>query len=68
MEQLASQTTSAHCHGPDVDSPFVSIIMPIRNEADFIERALRSILNTSYPAERMEIPCGINTRSCSMAG
>ena len=55
MEQLASQTTSAHCHGPDVDSPFVSIIMPIRNEADFIERAIRSILNTSYPAEKMEV-------------
>ena len=36
-------------------SPYVSIIMPIRNEADFIERALRSILDNDYPAEKMEI-------------
>ncbi|MBN2592783.1 MAG: glycosyltransferase family 2 protein [Sedimentisphaerales bacterium] len=37
------------------DSPFVNIIMPIRNEADFIERAIRSILDNDYPADRMEI-------------
>ena len=36
-------------------APFVSIIMPIRNEADFIERAIRSILDNDYPAEKMEI-------------
>ncbi len=29
--------------------------MPIRNEADFIERAIKSILNNDYPAEKMEI-------------
>jgi succinoglycan biosynthesis protein ExoA len=37
------------------DSPFVTIIMPIRNEADFIERAIRSVLGNDYPAEKMEI-------------
>jgi len=37
------------------DSPFVTVIMPIRNEADFIERAIRSILDNDYPADRMEI-------------
>ena len=37
------------------DLPFVTIIMPIRNEADFIERAIRSILDNDYPAEKMEI-------------
>ena len=37
------------------DSPFVTIIMPIRNEADFIERAIRSVLDNDYPADRMEI-------------
>ena len=35
--------------------PFVTVIMPIRNEADFIERAIRSILDNDYPAEKMEI-------------
>ncbi len=37
------------------DLPFITVIMPIRNEADFIERAIRSILDNDYPAERMEI-------------
>ena len=37
------------------DLPFVTIIMPIRNEADFIERAIRSVLDNDYPAGRMEI-------------
>jgi len=37
------------------DSPFVTIIMPIRNEADFIERALRSVLDNDYPEDKMEI-------------
>jgi len=35
--------------------PFVTIIMPIRNEADFIERALRNVLDNDYPAEKMEV-------------
>ncbi len=35
--------------------PFVSVLMPIRNEADFIERALNSVLNNDYPADRMEV-------------
>ncbi len=35
--------------------PFISIIMPIRNEADFIERAIKSVLNQDWPAEKMEV-------------
>ncbi len=35
--------------------PFVSIVMPIRNEADFIERSIKSILNQDWPSEQMEI-------------
>jgi len=35
--------------------PFVSVIMPIRNEASFIERAIKSILDNDYPAEKVEI-------------
>ncbi|MHC4326206.1 MAG: glycosyltransferase family 2 protein [Planctomycetota bacterium] len=37
------------------DSPFITIIMPIRNEGDFIERAIRSVLDNEYPTERMEV-------------
>ena len=39
----------------DESFPFVSIIMPIRNESIFIERAIKSILNQGWPAEKMEI-------------
>ncbi len=35
--------------------PLVSVIMPIRNEADFIERALISILNSNYPKDLLEV-------------
>lgn len=35
--------------------PFVTIIMPIRNEADFIERSLGAILTQDYPHSRMEV-------------
>ena len=35
--------------------PFVSIIMPIRNEEEFISKSLISILNQNYPSNLMEI-------------
>lgn len=36
-------------------SPFVTIIMPIRNEAAFIERSLGAVLEQDYPADLLEI-------------
>jgi glycosyltransferase involved in cell wall biosynthesis len=35
--------------------PFVSVILPIRNESDFIERSLGAVLNQSYPADQFEV-------------
>jgi succinoglycan biosynthesis protein ExoA len=35
--------------------PFVSIVMPVRNERDFIARAVGCVLEQDYPPERMEI-------------
>ena len=35
--------------------PFVSVIMPIRNEAAFIVGCLTSVLEQDYPSDRMEI-------------
>jgi len=35
--------------------PFVSVIMPIRNEADFIARSLGAVLAQDYPADRLEV-------------
>lgn len=35
--------------------PFVSLVMPIRNEAAFIERSLRAMLAQDYPPDRLEV-------------
>lgn len=35
--------------------PFVSVVMPVRNEAGFITRSLGCVLAQDYPAERFEI-------------
>jgi cellulose synthase/poly-beta-1,6-N-acetylglucosamine synthase-like glycosyltransferase len=35
--------------------PFVSVILAIRNEANFIERTLSAILEQDFPSERMEV-------------
>jgi succinoglycan biosynthesis protein ExoA len=37
------------------DYPFVSVIMPIRNEARYIGWSLRAVLAQDYPADRMEL-------------
>jgi glycosyltransferase involved in cell wall biosynthesis len=36
-------------------TPFVSIIVPIYNEADSIEQCLNSIIENSYPVDRIEV-------------
>jgi glycosyltransferase involved in cell wall biosynthesis len=35
--------------------PFVTVIMPVRNEAGFIAQSLGAVLAQDYPAERVEI-------------
>jgi glycosyltransferase involved in cell wall biosynthesis len=35
--------------------PFVSVIVPCRNEASFLARSLDSILDNDYPRDRMEV-------------
>ena len=35
--------------------PPVSVVMPVRNEAEYIERSLGSVLSQQYPVSRMEI-------------
>ncbi|MCI0551032.1 MAG: glycosyltransferase family 2 protein [Anaerolineae bacterium] len=37
------------------DWPFVTVIMPIRNEAAFVNRSLSAVLAQNYPQDRMEI-------------
>jgi succinoglycan biosynthesis protein ExoA len=35
--------------------PVVSIIMPVRNEAAYLERSLGAVLRQDYPADRLEV-------------
>lgn len=35
--------------------PFVSVVMPVRNEGTFIRRSLGAVLAQDYPADRMEV-------------
>lgn len=35
--------------------PFVSVLMPIRNEGDYIERSLQAVVAQDYPSERLEV-------------
>lgn len=37
------------------ESEFISVVIPCRNEADFIGQALDSILESNYPKERFEV-------------
>jgi succinoglycan biosynthesis protein ExoA len=36
-------------------TPFVSVLMPVRNEASFIERSVGAVLAQDYPRDRIEI-------------
>ena len=37
------------------DLPFVSVVVPMRNEQRFIERCLRSLMAQNYPQDRFEV-------------
>ena len=38
-----------------IKQPFVSVVMPVRNEADFIERSLNAVFAQTYPHDLLEI-------------
>ena len=42
-------------NGRTAEQPFVSVIMPIRNESDFIEQSLGAVLAQDYPHDRIEV-------------
>ena len=49
-----SSTTANDFRLPD-EMPFVSVVLPIRNEATFIRENLERLLKQDYPADRFEI-------------
>jgi GT2 family glycosyltransferase len=36
-------------------APFISVVMPVRNEAKFIQGSLESVLRQEYPQDRVEV-------------
>jgi glycosyltransferase involved in cell wall biosynthesis len=40
---------------PDKETPFVSVVLPVRNERRYIARCLDSVLSQDYPPQKMEI-------------
>ena len=40
---------------PDEVLPFVSLIMPVRNEGKFITECLDAVMGQDYPPDRLEV-------------
>ena len=56
LKRLARSTTQTRYHLTTSKSlPQVSIIIPVHNERQVIERRIKNIFDSSYPAEKMEI-------------
>jgi cellulose synthase/poly-beta-1,6-N-acetylglucosamine synthase-like glycosyltransferase len=45
------------------ETPFVSVVMPARNEERWIERAVRSVLSQDYPREKLEVIVAVGASS-----
>jgi glycosyltransferase involved in cell wall biosynthesis len=43
------------CDKHNKQIPYISVIMPIRNEAAFIEKAVKSLLSNVYPDDKFEL-------------
>jgi succinoglycan biosynthesis protein ExoA len=52
---LDQQPASQLVPPPDQEVPFVSVIVPVRNEARFIKRTLLQLLGQHYDVERFEV-------------
>jgi succinoglycan biosynthesis protein ExoA len=40
---------------PKTTQPFVTVVMPLRNESKFVERSLKGVVDQDYPAHLMEV-------------
>lgn len=55
VSSIPETELSAVDRGDDRTFPSVSVIMPVRNEGDFIERSLGAVLSQDYPHDRLEV-------------
>lgn len=56
MEEMKSSTPAIHTQATDMNSlPFVTLVMPVRNEGGFITCSLGAVLAQDYPSDRMEV-------------
>ncbi|MBN2474330.1 MAG: glycosyltransferase [Pirellulales bacterium] len=55
MRQSRTPTSSQTAHPTDPRLPFVSVIMPVRNEKAFIHRSIGAVLAQDYPLDRLEV-------------
>ena len=56
-------TSAAPDPSAEPEAPFVSVVMPARNEERWVERSLRSVLVQEYPRDRLEIIVAVGTSS-----
>src|SRR2546427_11915051 len=54
-KEILSLADDGRVRSPRLALPFVSVIMPVRNEAEFIERSVGAVSAQDYPHDRMEI-------------
>jgi succinoglycan biosynthesis protein ExoA len=54
-EHTAARTSGAATAEPHSPLPFVSVVMPVRNERAYIERSLGAVLTQDYPTDLLEI-------------
>ena len=54
-KEISSFAEAGRCEIRASSLPFVSVIMPVRNEAAFIERSVGAVASQDYPHDRMEI-------------